>query len=129
MNAPDLGWEDRKEQDAILPSPDWSERDWRLETQGLVTALFLCLSDGRPDQRLSSPAGLHNVGSCAAGTRIQGQWAALGNVARTTAAASAQLCWLDVGTLVGHCARWCAAVPAVLADSAFMLPCHSSGGS
>ena len=37
VNAPDLGWPERAEQDAILPSPDWSERDWRLETQGLVS--------------------------------------------------------------------------------------------
>jgi hypothetical protein len=37
VNAPDLGWPERAEQDAIMPSPDWSERDWRLETQGLVS--------------------------------------------------------------------------------------------
>jgi hypothetical protein len=37
VNAPDLGWATRKDEDAIAPSPDWSERDWRLENQGLVS--------------------------------------------------------------------------------------------
>lgn len=46
MNAPDLGWATRKDEDAIAPSPDWSERDWRLENQGLVSGPFLFLTWG-----------------------------------------------------------------------------------
>ncbi len=33
INAPDLGWSEEADQ---IPAPDWSERDHRLECQGMV---------------------------------------------------------------------------------------------